>query len=261
MKRIALTFIGRDRPGIIARVSQVLSEAACNIEDATMTLLQGEFAMILIASLPTLRAEKKLKQAYGKLQKEWGLNYFWKTLPKDLVRGEKHPPGTQTYIVSVIGKDRTGIVYETSRIFAAHGLNITDLNSKLLGEGKRSVFTMILEVDIPKKFNLNRLDSDWRSLRKKLGVDVHIRPLERLSLLTYVDTPHSPVPRSFPSETVQASGLAGSLSPRVRQRPHRDPLRPAGGDRNRRSPGGGVPADYYHRCLRQGPVKEPARHD
>lgn len=182
MKRIALTFIGRDRPGIIARVSQVLLKAGCNIEDTTMTLLEGEFAMILIASLPKLRAEKKLKQAYRELQRDWGLNCFWKTLPKELVRGEKHPPGTQTHIVSVIGKDRTGIVYETSQILARHGLNITDLNSKLLGQGKRSIFTMILEVDIPKKFNLKRLDPDWQKLRKKLGVDVHIRPLERLSL-------------------------------------------------------------------------------
>jgi len=182
MKRVALTFIGRDRPGIIARVSQVLSQTGCNIEDTTMTLLQGEFAMILIASLPTLRAERKLKQAYRQLQKEWGLNYFWKTLPKGRVRGEKHPRGTQTYIVSVIGKDRTGIVYETSRILAAYGLNITDLNSKLLGEGPRSVFTMILEVDIPQKFNLKQLEPDWRKLRKKLGVDTRIRPLEQLSL-------------------------------------------------------------------------------
>lgn len=182
MKRIALTFIGKDRPGIIAHVSGVLSEAGCNIEDTTMTILEGEFAMILIASLPGPRVEKKLKHAYQQLQKKWGLNYFWKNLSKELVRGEKHPPGTQTYIVSVLGKDRTGIVHETSRILARHGLNITDLNSKVLGEGKKAVFTMILEVDIPRKFNLKRLDPDWRKLRKKLGVDVHIRLLERLAL-------------------------------------------------------------------------------
>lgn len=182
MKRIALTFIGRDRPGIIAQVSRVLSETGCNIEDTTMTLLEEEFAMILIASIPRPGLEKKLRQAYKRLQVKWGLNYFWKTLPKELLRGEKHPPGTQTYIVSVIGKDRTGIVHETSRILAQHGLNITDLNSKLLGGRGEAVFSMILEVDTPKKFNIKRLEPDWQRLRKKLGVDVHIRPLERLSL-------------------------------------------------------------------------------
>ena len=182
MKRIALTFIGRDRPGIIAEVSRVLSETGCNIEDTTMTILEGEFAMILIASLPEPGLERRLKLAYRRLEAKWGLHCFWKALPGELVWGEKHPPGTETYIVSVIGKDRAGIVYETSRIFAQHRLNITDLNSKLLGKADKTVFMMILEVDIPKKFNLKRLDPDWRRLRKKLGVDVSIRPLQRLSL-------------------------------------------------------------------------------
>ena len=182
MKRIALTFIGRDRPGIIAEISRILSKAGCNIEDTTMTLLEGEFAMILIAWLPESHLEKKLKQAYRRLEARWGLNCFWKVLPKALIRGEKHPLGTRTHVVSVIGKDRTGIVYETSRILAKHRLNVTDLNSKLLGTGPKTVFAMILEVDIPKKFSIKRLDRDWQRLRRQLGVDVHIRPLERLSL-------------------------------------------------------------------------------
>lgn len=182
MKRIALTFIGKDRPGIIAEVSRILSETGCNIEDTTMTLLQGEFAMILIAAIRESRQEKRLRVAYRRLKAKWGLHYFWKTLPKELIRGEKHPPGTQSYVVSVMGGDRTGIVYETSRILARHGLNITDLNSKLLGEGDQSVFAMILEVDIPKGFNLKCLDPDWKKLRKRLSVDVRIRLLERLAL-------------------------------------------------------------------------------
>ena len=182
MKRIALTFIGRDRPGIIAEVSRILSETGCNIEDTTMTLLEGEFAMILIASIPGPGLEKRLRQAFKRLEARWKLKSFWKTFPREPVRGEKHPAGTQTHIVSVIGKDRTGIVYETSRILAKHNLNITDLNSKLLGEAGRTVFTMILEADIPKRFKLARLNPDWRRLRKKLGVDVRIRPLERVPL-------------------------------------------------------------------------------
>lgn len=179
---MALTFIGRDRPGIIAGITRALYESGCNIEDTTMTILEGQFAMILIATLPHLKVEKKLERAFAFLRKSWGLNYFQKTLPGDLVRGEKHPFGTKTFIVSVIGKDRTGIVYETSRILAEAKLNITDLNSKILGKGAKTVFAMILEVDIPKGFNWKRLEPRWKQLRKRLGVDVHIKPLERLSL-------------------------------------------------------------------------------
>ena len=177
-----LTVIGKDRPGIIAAVSRVLFESGCNIEDTTMTILEGQFAMILIAALPQPQTEKKLRQEFTRYKKNWGLNYFQKTLSQDLVRGEKHPAGTQTFIVSVIGKDRTGIVHETSRILAEARLNITDLNSKVLGKGEKTVFAMILEVDIPKGFKLKRLEPRWRQLRNRLGVDVHIKPVERLSL-------------------------------------------------------------------------------
>jgi glycine cleavage system transcriptional repressor len=179
---MAWTFIGKDRPGIIAGVTQALYRNGGNIEDTTMTILEGEFAMILIATLPSALADRKLRRAFDTLKARWGLNHFKKPLPGKLVRGEKHPADTRTCVVSVVGKDRTGIVYETSRILASYRLNITDLNSKILGEGKKAVFAMVLEVDIPKRFNLKRLDPAWKKLKRRLGVDVRVKPLERLSL-------------------------------------------------------------------------------
>ena len=181
MKRVALTFIGKDRPGLIAEITRNLFDAGCNIEDTTMTLLEGEFAMILIATLPTPAVEKKLLKAFKRLRSRWGLYCFLKAVAGGVVRGEKHPPGTEIYVISVAGRDRTGIVYETSRVLAQYKLNITDLNSKILGKGNKSVFTMIMEVDVPKRFNMKKLESSWCKLREKLGLDVSVRRLERLS--------------------------------------------------------------------------------
>lgn len=181
MRRIAFTFIGNDRPGIIAEVTRALFETGCNIEDTTMTLLEGQFAMILIAEVPRGDIEEKLKKAFDRCQLIGGLHHYWKILKGKLIRGEKHPPGSQTQIISVMGKDRTGIVYETSRILANLGLNITDLNSKILGKGKNTIFAMVLEVDIPRGFSLKRLDPAWEKLRRKLNVDVRIKPVEHLT--------------------------------------------------------------------------------
>ena len=182
MKRVALTFIGKDRPGLIGEITRNLFENGCNIEDTTMTLLEGEFAMILIATLPGPAVEKKLEQAFSRLRPRLGLHYFLKAVPGGVVRGDKHPPGTEVYVISVAGRDRTGIVYETSRLLAKYRLNITDLNSKILGKGNKSVFTMIMEADIPRRFNLKKLEPAWRRLREELGLDVTVRRLERLSL-------------------------------------------------------------------------------
>ena len=182
MNRVALTFIGKDQPGIIAEVCRILFKAGCNIEDTTMTLLENEFAMILIADIPSARQEAQLKNSFGLLKKKWGLDCFSKKVTSHVKRGDKHLPGATTCVVSVAGKDRTGIVYETSRVLAQHGLNITDLNSKILGKKGKEIFMMFLEVDIPKHFNPKRLDSAWRNIEKRLGVEIKIRPLESLTL-------------------------------------------------------------------------------
>ena len=50
MKAI-LTVIGKDKPGIIARVSTFLADRGCNIEDISQTILQGQFTMIMLIDL------------------------------------------------------------------------------------------------------------------------------------------------------------------------------------------------------------------
>ena len=44
----AITVLGHDRPGIIAEATDKLAGLGLNLEDSTMTLLRGHFAMTLI---------------------------------------------------------------------------------------------------------------------------------------------------------------------------------------------------------------------
>jgi len=43
-----LSAIGKDRPGIVADVSEVIYECGGNIEDSSMTLLRNHFALLLL---------------------------------------------------------------------------------------------------------------------------------------------------------------------------------------------------------------------
>ena len=47
---LAVTVIGRDRPGIIADTTGLLADLGANLEDSSMTLLRGHFAMVLVAT-------------------------------------------------------------------------------------------------------------------------------------------------------------------------------------------------------------------
>ncbi len=56
MKAI-LTVIGRDKPGIIARVSAVLAENDINIEDISQTIMQGFFTMVMLVDTSNSKIE------------------------------------------------------------------------------------------------------------------------------------------------------------------------------------------------------------
>ena len=50
MKAI-VTVIGKDKPGIIAKVSTALAENQVNIEDISQTLMQDNFTMLMLCDL------------------------------------------------------------------------------------------------------------------------------------------------------------------------------------------------------------------
>lgn len=50
-ERLIVSVFGVDHPGIVAGVSEVLAEAECSIVDINQTVVQGKFAMIIIADI------------------------------------------------------------------------------------------------------------------------------------------------------------------------------------------------------------------
>ncbi|HYX31266.1 MAG TPA: ACT domain-containing protein, partial [Pyrinomonadaceae bacterium] len=49
--RIIISVFGMDHPGIVAGVAEILSEAQCSIIDINQTVVQGKFAMVIVADV------------------------------------------------------------------------------------------------------------------------------------------------------------------------------------------------------------------
>jgi glycine cleavage system transcriptional repressor len=140
-----------------------------------MTILEGEFAMIFLAALKSKTALVKLAKQLALLERRLGLSISIKEIKRRLVRGEKHEPHTNPWVVSVLGKDRAGIVYHVSKFVSRHGLNITDLNSKIMGSSGQTAYALVLEIDIPKKPQvIEKLRRGFQTLAKKLSVTIHL---------------------------------------------------------------------------------------
>ena len=74
MKAI-VTVIGKDKPGIIAKVSTCLAQNAVNIEDISQTLMQGNFTMLMLCDINNAKLSlSELKEELVKLGNEIGVS-------------------------------------------------------------------------------------------------------------------------------------------------------------------------------------------
>jgi len=67
-ERMVISVFGLDHPGIVAGVSQILAEASCSIIDINQTVVQGKFAMVIIAD--TSRARESTAELKDRLRLE-----------------------------------------------------------------------------------------------------------------------------------------------------------------------------------------------
>ncbi len=73
--RAIVTVIGKDKPGIISKVSTALAEKKVNIEDISQTIVQDNFTMIMLCSLDNSSLTvKELKTSLETVGSEIGVS-------------------------------------------------------------------------------------------------------------------------------------------------------------------------------------------
>jgi glycine cleavage system transcriptional repressor len=164
MNQLAVTVIGPDRPGIIADVTGALAGVGVNLEDSTMTLLRGHFAMMLVCTGPADGVQEALEPLSSELV----------ITVRDVGPEQAHAPVGAPYILSVHGADRPGIVSAITRIVAAVGGTVTDLSTRLSG----ALYVLTAEVELPPSANLEMLQTALEVTADELGVGVTLRPAE-----------------------------------------------------------------------------------
>ncbi len=165
MGSLALAAIGRDRPGIVAAVARVLYELGCNVEDSSMTLLRGNFSMMLVVACPDDLNAEGVRERLSPACEQMGLTF------SVLDVGDTGDVPEPTHVLTVYGGDRPGILYRTCALLADAGVNITDLNSRLVG-ADHPVYALILELEVPQETDIGDLEARVRAVAAEIGVDV-----------------------------------------------------------------------------------------
>ncbi len=75
-------------------------------------------------------------------------------------------------VISVLGKDRPGILAFVSTRCANNQINIVDVTQKVL----QDVFTMVMIVDIPEEdsANFHQIVADFEKAGEKEGLQIHM---------------------------------------------------------------------------------------
>lgn len=142
MPELAVTAIGRDRPGIVASVTGALLELGGNVEDSQMSILGGHFAVMLLVAVPDGTQREQVIERLGEVAQEHELE----AISVAEVSEQATRPAPPSHVLTVYGADRPGIVHAVSAALAEARVNITDLETKLTGSPEAPVYVMVLEV-------------------------------------------------------------------------------------------------------------------
>jgi glycine cleavage system transcriptional repressor len=171
-QRAVISAIGPDRPGIVNEIAAVVRELDLNIEDSRMTVLGGEFAILMSVTGPE-RAVAGLEPRLARVCGELGLVHLFRpTVERDRTRP------SIPYRVRVRAMDHPGIVHEIARFFSARQINIEDLNTETRPAAHTGtpIFDLTMRVQIPPGTQIRALRSAFESFCDEHDLDGVLDP-------------------------------------------------------------------------------------
>lgn len=164
--KAVIATLAQDRPGIVSELSALIHGLDLNIEDSRMTVLGGEFAVLMSVSgkesaLATL--ESKLAER----AKDDGFVYLFRRT------AERAEGGMSVLEVSVESMDHPGIVSGVTAFFSARGANIRELetDTERAPHTGAPVFSLKMEVEVPSGAAVEVLKTDFLGFCEREGLD------------------------------------------------------------------------------------------
>lgn len=164
---LVLTICAHDRPGVMQRISNVISENGGNWLESRMARLGGQFAGIV-------RIECN-EQILGTLKESL------KALAAEAISIEIHDQGdlsdypyTRCLRIDIFGNDRPGIVSQLTQAISKAGANIEELNTSIESAAMsgHSIFHASGSICLPNETDEQSLINAVENLSDDLNVEI-----------------------------------------------------------------------------------------
>ncbi|WP_455203838.1 glycine cleavage system protein R [Kaarinaea lacus] len=171
---LVITALGKDKPGIVDKLSMAVMDCGCNIEDSRMMVLGGEFAVMLMVT-GKWNQLAKLEESLPPLREKLDL-----TISAARTEGEPSSGNLIPYSIEVVAIDHPGIVYQIASFFSAREINIHELNTNRYAAAHTGtpMFSMNMIVDVPAATRIAALREEFLDFCDELNMDAIIEPMK-----------------------------------------------------------------------------------
>jgi glycine cleavage system transcriptional repressor len=174
-ENIVLTLTGPDRVGIVESVTQLLLEYDGNVETSRMARLGGEFAMLMLVSIPQ---EQRSNIEKG-VEKLISGGYKVTTSQTEAGYTDQHADWLP-YQIDVRGADHEGIIHQVAHYLTQRGINIESMDTGTVRAPMSGtpLFTMTALVVAPADMSAMNLEDDLAEVGHQLSVDIKVLELQ-----------------------------------------------------------------------------------
>jgi glycine cleavage system transcriptional repressor len=174
MPHLALSAIGPDRPGLVAALTGVLLDHGLNVEDSQGTILRGHFSIVLIVAASDTVDRDRLRGDLARAGEKLGLEAI---VLQDIDQIDPAAP-EPSHLITLYGLDHPGILHSAAQTLARDGVDITDLNTRLVeDEGEQPLYALMMEVALPAGGSPRELEATVTALGESEGLEVAVEDL------------------------------------------------------------------------------------
>jgi glycine cleavage system transcriptional repressor len=167
IKSLVISALGNDKPGIVNELSKTILDQGGNITESRMTILGGEFAMMLLVT----GNQECIDNIISKLE-QTGEN-----LNLTLIAKETQTPESKQkrlpYQITVVSMDNPGIVHNITDFLSSRNLNIEEIETKTYPAAHTgtTMFSLDMSISVPSDNSVRDLREEFIAFCDDLNLD------------------------------------------------------------------------------------------
>jgi glycine cleavage system transcriptional repressor len=171
---LVISALGEDRPGLVNELSRAILDCDCTIIDSRMTVMGGEFAILLMVQ-GNWNTLTKLEMQFKRLEQALGMAIIAKRTEGRVPTGDVLP-----YAVEVVAVNQPGIIHHLASFFASRSINIEDMVTRSYSAPHTGtpMFSVNLAIGIPANTHIAMLREEFLDFCDDLNLDAVLEPIK-----------------------------------------------------------------------------------